>query len=363
MEMKLYLRMLQRGWWIIVLTMLVALIIALLMAYIVTPVYRATARFAVSPNASLAASSRDVVTSLEALDKRSIILTYAEFLNSNRIYEETLQALHLDPTQMLDYTHTTTALPDANILELSVEGTDPQLAASLANTLGQNAVQQIKDLYQVYDINLLDPATVPLIPIRPQPLRDAGLAAALGFILGAALAILREQIRIPLDAYRQRVSLDPVSLVFNRRHFMRQVEEEIAANPNDPLSLGLLELPTLQDLIESMPEALIQSLLRQVAGILRNELRGNDIIGRWNNSTFALLLPATPQSAADRTMERIRRTLSKPLVLDEYGERVELQPYTSTSTYQKDDTAVGLAERAERDLQLSGRGEDTTANG
>lgn len=357
METKLYLRMLQRGWWIIVLTMLVALIIALLLAYVTTPIYRATARFAVSPNPSIA-NSRDVITSLEALDKRSIVRTYAEFLNSNRIYEETLLALQLNPAAMTDYVHTTTALPDANILELSVEGPDPQLAAHLANSLGQNAVQQIKELYQIYDINLLDPATVPQVPIRPQPLRDAGLAAALGLIIGTALAALREQLRLPLEAYRQRVSLDPVALVFNRRHFVREVEKELSTNPNDPLSLGLLELSGLQDLIETMPEVLIQKLLRQVAGILRNELRGNDVIGRWNSTTFALLLPATPESAANRTMERIRQTLLKPIVLDEYGERVQLQPYVSVSTHQRNETAAELAERAERELKLSRQSED-----
>ncbi len=143
-----------------------------------------------SPDAALAVS-RDAITSLDTLDKRSVIVTYAEFLNSTRIYNETIQSLQLDPEVMKrDYAITTAALPDANILELSVEGPDPSVAVVVANTLGQRAVSEIKELYQVFDISMLDPAVIPDEPVRPQPLRDSALAIALGLVIGAALAII-----------------------------------------------------------------------------------------------------------------------------------------------------------------------------
>ena len=53
MEFRLYFQMLRRGWWIIVLTTLVALAVALAASYFVTPQYTAIARFIVGPSNTL----------------------------------------------------------------------------------------------------------------------------------------------------------------------------------------------------------------------------------------------------------------------------------------------------------------------
>ena len=52
METKLYFRMLQRGWWIILSTALVAVTAALITSYFTIPLYRATTRFILSPSAA-----------------------------------------------------------------------------------------------------------------------------------------------------------------------------------------------------------------------------------------------------------------------------------------------------------------------
>lgn len=292
-----------------------------------------------------------MVTSLEALDKRSIVVTYAEFLNSTRIYNETITALQLTPADVLKYKHSTVVLPEANILALTVEGPDPQLVAILANSVGERAVTHIKGLYKVYDIDLLDPAIPPVTPVSPQPLRDASLALILGLIVGAVLAIVREQIRVPLESYRNRMSTDPVSLAFNRRFFDRRLEEEIVQNTGDNLSLGLVRLEGLSGLIDTLPQPLTQQLLRQVTNILRRELRGNDMIARWDDISFAVMLPSTPPTAATRTLTRIEQALSSPLRLDQYGESVRMSPAVSVSTRHEDETAAELIERSEEELE------------
>jgi diguanylate cyclase (GGDEF)-like protein len=361
MEIKLYFRMLQRGWWIVALTVLVALIVALLSAYISQPVYRSSARFSVSPSTSVSTTGQELLNSMEALDKRSIIQTYAEFLNSQRIYDETLVAMNLVPANMTQFTRLTVVIPDANILELSIEGPDARLVALMANNVGQNAIQHIKQLYKIYDINVLDPALVPVIPISPQPLRDAGVAALLGLIIGAALAITSEQIRVPLDSYRKRASLDPVSLVFNRRYLQHRLEEMIVRSPTEGMALGLVRLNGLRDLLDTLPQSAVQQILRQVAAVLQKELRGNDMIGRWNESTFALMLPATNEIAASRTMDRIRIALLKPINLVNFGETVQLDPSVGVAVYKEGDGAGDLTSRAENALEHSHTQENKSA--
>ncbi len=189
MELGNYLHLILRGWWIVILTTLAAVAVALTFSFLTTPMYRATASFVVSPNQAVV-TSQNLVDSLSTLDKRSIIETYAQVINSNRIYSETASALQLDPSELKNYTHNAVVQTDSNVLVLNVTGPDPQKAATLANSIGQRSINFINGLYQAYDINLLDPAIPPTAPISPQPLRDAGLAAGLGFVIGAFLAIL-----------------------------------------------------------------------------------------------------------------------------------------------------------------------------
>jgi len=351
MELRHYLRMLRQGWWIVALTALSALNIALVASYLATPLYRARARFLVSPNTALAVDSRDLVDSLQALDRRTIVSTYAEVLSSNRIFQDAGEELQLPPSILFQYGVTTVVLPEASILEMSVEGPDPQVAALLANTIGQHAIDYIKGLYQIYNIDFLDQARPPRRPFEPQATRDVSLAVALGGVAGAALAILREQMRAPLDALRRRSMIDSASAVYNRRYFQRRLEEELARSKTGVVSLGLVRLNGIQDLIETMPPVVTQQLLKHITKTLRNELRGNDSVGRWDDISFAVLLPATPGAAATRTLDRIRQALSQPIELERDGELVQLDPHAGVAAGQGNLPAKLLVERVESALE------------
>ena len=115
MEIRFFLKIIQRGWWMIVISALLAVNFSLIYSYyIAEPKYEAVARFIVSPNLQNT-DSRDMVNSLEALDKRSIIATYAEVLNSYQITNQALAMLRKDPADFAEYTYSATLLPDANI--------------------------------------------------------------------------------------------------------------------------------------------------------------------------------------------------------------------------------------------------------
>ncbi len=360
MEFRLYLQMLRRSWWIVFLTAFAATAIALGLAYISTPIYRATVKLVVSPNieAYTAQDQAKIVSSLVALDKRSIVGTYAEVLNSVRIYNDTINRLGYDSADLTDYTHVAVVLPDANILELSVEGPDPMTTAVLANAIGKNAVEYIASLYSVYSITVLDAATVPIEPIRPQPARDASLAFVLGVLFGAVLAIVREQLRTPLEALLARTQLDSSSNAYTRRYFEDRLDDLVTRDPDQLTSLGLVRLENLATYLEVMPQPVVQQLLRQITSIMRRELRGNDIIGRWDDLTFSILLPETPGKAAERTMRRVQRALSRPMSFSPDGEKATLQPKVGIGERLPGETAVVLIERAETALDEAEHQED-----
>lgn len=332
MEIKLYLRMLQKGWWIILLAALVAVASSLVVSYLTTPQYSATARFIIIPSASLKTSA-EVINSLNTLDRVSVVATYVEVMNSDKILLDAVNFLEVNPDSIKDYTVLALALPSSSVLELTVTGSDPNLVADLANAIGQQTIIFANNINFILTINFLDTATPSIIPLTPQPLRDAGLALVLGIVFGSLFAILSEQIRIPFEVYKQRLNIDNMTGVYNSRYFRRIIEESIAENPDKNFSMGLIEINGLRDLLESLPPSGLQQLLNKVTDTLRNELRGNDIIGRWDDISFSILLPETPGNAASKTFDRIYQALSNVVDLPQFDLNVNLDPHIGGVVY------------------------------
>jgi diguanylate cyclase (GGDEF)-like protein len=329
---------------------LVAVSASLGLSYLATPQYQATASFIITPSATLTVG-RDVVNSLDTLDRRSIVATFAEVMNSRRIVTDAATSVGVDETMLEDYEILAVVLPESSVLELDISGPDPKLAADLANAIGAEAITFSRGFNQVYDLNFLDTAIVPEDPFSPQPLRDAGLALLLGAAAGALLVILSEQIRIPLEAYRQRARVDNLTGVYNARYFRTMLEDELARRPDDVLSVGIVELYGLHDLLETVPMSAAQRLLRTITDRLRKELRGNDVIGRWSETSFIVMLPATPGSAANRTFDRIYQSLVQSIPLAEYGVTINADPRVGGSVYSNDIKSTELVEQAESALE------------
>jgi capsular polysaccharide biosynthesis protein len=209
-QLQPYIEILKRNWWIAIITMLSAFSLALAASYFTTPIYETKAQFIVSPGPALLATMdqdiSDALRGVESLDRRSIIATYEEIMNSQQIIDQVGASMQLEPAELRAYQVTAVVLPDASALQLTVEGPDPVLAAQIANTIGQESIQYIQTLYnQLYTITMLDTAVVPSRPVSPQPERDALIAVVLGFAVGIVLAIAAEYVRTPLGYIGQRV--------------------------------------------------------------------------------------------------------------------------------------------------------------
>lgn len=347
MELKLYLRMLLRSWWIVALTALAAVTAALVNAYLATPQYSTQARFLITPSKLLNAA--DFTRLLEG---GNFVPTFAEIWNSNSAFDSTGQALQMDPSDLNDYSRSAVIAPSAQVIELTVTGPNPVQSALIANTLGAFAMAETNDNFgNVVAISVLDAAQAPRAdrPISPQPARDAGLALALGLVIGSVLAIGREQLRIPLEALRRFTTTDSESSAFNHSYFRRSLEDELTHNRAGQVSLGLVQLSGLTDLYENMPPLVKQRLMQYVTKTLQKELRGSDSVGRWTDTSFGVLLPATPAQPATRTLERIQRALTRPVEIDK-GDRLDLAPYVGVAVVSGEESAATLIAQAEAAL-------------
>jgi len=349
--------MLQKGWWLIVLTTLIAVFASLTFSYLVTPQYTAKTRLILTPG-SLLTSQGDaqvLISGLETLDLRSVVATYTEVMASQRILDEALTTLGVQNFSRKEYIITAVALPESSVLELSITGPDPVLATDLTNSIGYQTILFTRGLNRVYELNVLDKAVIPDTPVSPKPLQDAGLSLLLGLVGGAVLAILSEQIRVPLEAYRHRLQLDADTGVYNNRYFARLLETQVSENPSDPFSIGVFELSGLADYLDSLPVPGLQRVLSAVTNTLRRELRGNDNIGRWNKNSFIVLLPMTKGEAASRIFTRIQQALLMPVELPQYDLSLQLDPHVGGGEYSGDITMQELLDKTAAALEQAKR--------
>lgn len=351
MEIRLYLQMLKRGWWVILLTALVAVVAVLGASYIVTPQYKAVARFILNPKNVLPGSPDLGLWGLDILGNQTVITTYMEVMKSDRIYLEALNNIGRTQNEMEDYTYEVQVLPNSSVIELSVFGSDPEITAELANSIGNQAIVFTSLLNDFYRFDFLDEARPPVVPESPQPVRDSILAFGIGLLLGGLLAIVRDQLMTSLDAYRRRFQIEPVTGVYNNRTIKKILEDELTQNPEGVLSAGIIELGGLIDLEDTLPTTGYQNILRQVTTTLQNELRGHDIIGRWGNNSFLVILPKTPGPAAKGIFNRISTTLSSPVILRHLDLSIELRPYIGGAEYSLNITLEELLEKAVEALE------------
>lgn len=347
MEFNLFLRTLQRGWWIIVLSVFIATNASLAVSYITPPVYQTTARFVVSPNAGLFSTSWELLSSLDTLDRRSIVNTYREMIASPAVYERSPEIQNLKQQFLNDFDVSVAVIPDTNILRLTVEGSDPRLIVVVADAISTDVLAYMNELNPVYNLSILEEPHLPTSPIRPQPLENALLAFLFGGMVGLVLAFSREQLQNTLDKLRERSIVDPVSSAYTRAYFERRLVEEVTQRPDGNFAMGIINLHGLEQVVSVLPEPIFNRVLGTVSKKLKNELRGRDIVGRWSDAQLAVILPGTPESAVESTFKRIQVYLSESVPIDNAGDMAfSPDPRIGVITRKQFETAESIIERA-----------------
>ena len=360
MEFRYFFKLLLRNWWVILIVVLVAVNFSLVNSYyLTTPLYEAMASFIVSPNVQDFERGRDLADSLATLDKRSIVATYAEVMDSRQVYDRTFELLEADPKEYREYDLSAVVLPEANIINLSVEGPDPDVAAALANSIGQYSIDFINSSYPVYSINFVDQAASPADPAQPRPTQDAVLALLLGFVAAVGLVTLQDQFSISMEGLSNRRRIDSVSLAYSRSYFEQSLREEIASNPDSTLSLGFLYLNGIQDIYDSLPQVYVNRIMQKVNSTLNHNLRGNDVVGRWSKLQFGIILPTTSGFPAKNTLGKILDLLEQPLSLEPEGEfNINLDPRIGVAESHSGESFGNLIENTENALEIAMQSEE-----
>ncbi len=110
------------------------------------------------------------------------------------------------------------------------------------------------------------------------------------------------------DQLHALATADQLTGLANRQHIfdLGRVEYRRWKRYHVPLSLMLVDIDGFSQINTKYGETVGDTLMREVAGILRRTVRDVDLVARVENDTFAALLFSTPNEGAATLSERLR---------------------------------------------------------
>lgn len=106
---------------------------------------------------------------------------------------------------------------------------------------------------------------------------------------------------------------DTLTAINNRRFFDQRLKEEmdVAKRNVMPLSCMLLDVDYFKKVNDTYGHQAGDYVLREVAALIRAQLRGSDVLSRYGGEEFAALLARASKETAAEVAERVRRSIAE----------------------------------------------------
>ncbi|KAB2905710.1 MAG: diguanylate cyclase [Anaerolineae bacterium] len=313
MELRTYLNIFIRRWWIIVPLIFISLTGAFLFAYSQTPIYESTSKYVATLSQNFSGDSDATIYALDTLAGRQrIFVTYCEVIVSDSVRQEVYSLLNLNPNDpatakiLKDYKVVCTNLPETNILLLTVQGPSPQLVTNMNDAIGLVGMAHANRLYTYFPVQRLDPVYLEEDPVSPKYMQTGALGGAFGLILGITAALMIEYLRRPGDAIHDLSIRNREIGIYNERYFRQRFAEELerASVRMRPISMAVLKLHPDED-FALFPEAAQRVVIRGAALKLEDSVGQGNMVAYLRGQTFGILLTETPGEEAVNVINRL----------------------------------------------------------
>ncbi|MES2316336.1 MAG: GGDEF domain-containing protein [Pseudomonadota bacterium] len=148
------------------------------------------------------------------------------------------------------------------------------------------------------------------------------MAAAIVGILYRKVRHANAQLKEKNLELKQQSSRDPLTALYNRRHFQEfmrthlQVEKRGAGTSGEEIvgALFLLDIDHFKHVNDTYGHAGGDLVLKMIADSLRDILRETDMIVRWGGEEFLAFLPAIPRSGVEEIARRLLTGISSTTI-------------------------------------------------
>jgi capsular polysaccharide biosynthesis protein len=194
MELRRYLQVCTRYWWLVAIAFLVAGGVTVSRVRSREPVYESSATVVVRPRF---VDSNQGARAVEALIRGvTINTTYAEIADSRLVRERAEDRLSPE-VRRTPMSVETEVVTDTNIVAIRVKGPDATGARDLAAAISTETVSYVEMLVDLYRLEPLDPPRIAEGPSDARTPLTIAVGLTLGLMAGVSLALLAEYLREP----------------------------------------------------------------------------------------------------------------------------------------------------------------------
>ena len=176
-----------------------------------------------------------------------------------------------------------------------------------------------------------------------------------GFIIGA-VETFDELEQSDVDAREKVIAgcVDEVTGLASHAQMQFHVREALAAFTDRNVLFGMLRLRVegLEHFRAGFGPDAAASLLRVMARSLASDLWRTDIIARWSDNKFLVILNGCDGESLPGVRERLRRALANDSI-QWWGERRSLPVSIGEATAQPGDTIASILDRTQKSLDLA----------
>lgn len=157
-----------------------------------------------------------------------------------------------------------------------------------------------------------------------------------------AVIVLRDvtEQRATLRRLSSRNGIDPITGLTDATLLEERLASALLGKraEDQPMGFILVRIDNLDAIRNNAGNDGIETVLRQIGRLLQPRVRDSDILSRYNDTGFGMLLPSCPEAKAMEIAEAVRRTLdqyrlewdNQHLPLQTHVGRVQIPPFSGT---------------------------------
>lgn len=131
------------------------------------------------------------ITTTDLTINSKLVSTYSELIKSKSICRQVIDNLGLDMTEnQLKACISVTAIDDTELIKIRVSNEDAKLARDVAAEIVEVFSEQVKEIYKIDNVNVIDIAELETEPYNINHTKDILIFAFAGIVVSAAYALV-----------------------------------------------------------------------------------------------------------------------------------------------------------------------------
>lgn len=201
-DLKEYFQIIKKRAWIIALITGIAVVASgIISFFVLSPVYQTKTTMIVNSDKY---PGTEIITGDQINVSEKLAVTYGEIITSKSVLDEVADQLGLKGGYAaISGKVSVSPVKDTQIISVSVQDTNPQRAADIANAIPKAFTKEVKRITKANNVQVIDKASVPRGPVKPNKMMNIAIAAVLGVMVSLFVIFLLEfmdnKIKTPQD--------------------------------------------------------------------------------------------------------------------------------------------------------------------